>query len=192
MTDSIVTCPRCGAVVDPKAMAQTARITCVGCGATVDMRPPESDSGDSRWRVLGEDGREYGPITRAELQHWLDEGRISSTCFIADTDQRRWKSAPELFPSLPQSPSKIGSAAYQSSRPGAADSPGRPSLLAAILLSLLGPFAGLSGLHRFYLGHITIGILMLITCGGCGIWQLIDIIILASGNMRDTYGRLPG
>lgn len=47
--------------------------------------------------------------------------------------------------------------------------------IVAILLCFF--FGGL-GVHRFYLGKIGTGILMLITLGGLGIWALIDFIIL--------------
>jgi len=49
-------------------------------------------------------------------------------------------------------------------------------------------FLGTLGIHRFYTGHITIGILQLITFGGCGIWTLIDLIIIASGGFKDSKG----
>ena len=29
---------------------------------------------------------------------------------------------------------------------------------------------------------------MLITCGGCGIWQLIDVILVFAGAVRDVDG----
>ena len=39
------------------------------------------------------------------------------------------------------------------------------------------------GIHRFMLGQPGLGILMLLTAGGCGIWALIDLINIAMGNM---------
>lgn len=48
-----------------------------------------------------------------------------------------------------------------------------------IVCFLLGPL----GIHRFMMGDVTGGILMLITLGGCGIWALIDLINIAMGNM---------
>ena len=45
-------------------------------------------------------------------------------------------------------------------------------------------FAGALGIHRFIIGDVTNGILMLLTLGGCGIWVIIDLIKIAQGKMR--------
>ena len=42
---------------------------------------------------------------------------------------------------------------------------------------------GFLGIHRFILGDWSNGLLMLITLGGCGIWALIDLIKILSGQM---------
>lgn len=47
----------------------------------------------------------------------------------------------------------------------------------ALILCLLG-FVGLGGLHRFYLGHIGMGILYFCTGGLCGIGTIIDLLSL--------------
>ena len=54
---------------------------------------------------------------------------------------------------------------------------------------LLCFFLGALGVHRFYLGKIGTGILMLLTLGGLGIWQLIDFVRLVVGSMGDKYHR---
>jgi len=56
-----------------------------------------------------------------------------------------------------------------------------PTLLLAILLGGLG-------IHRFYVGKIGTGILMILTLGGLGIWALIDIIMIAVGSFTDKNG----
>lgn len=48
---------------------------------------------------------------------------------------------------------------------------GMKSKVVALILSI---FLGELGIDRFYLGYIGTGILKLITCGGFGIWWLID------------------
>ena len=57
--------------------------------------------------------------------------------------------------------------------------------LITLLLSL---FLGTLGVHRFYVGKIGTGILQVLTLGGCGIWALIDIIMIATGNFKDKDG----
>jgi len=59
-------------------------------------------------------------------------------------------------------------------------------LVAALLCALLGVF----GVHRFYVGKIGTGVLMLVTFGGLGIWCVVDLILILVGSFRDGDGRL--
>jgi TM2 domain-containing membrane protein YozV len=51
-------------------------------------------------------------------------------------------------------------------------------------------FFGAFGIHRFWVGKIGTGILMLLTLGGLGIWALIDFIMIVVGKFTDKQGRL--
>lgn len=59
-------------------------------------------------------------------------------------------------------------------------------LVASLLAILLGYF----GIHRFYLGKVGTGILMLLTGGGFLIWWVIDSIVAVSGGLTDSEGRV--
>lgn len=56
-----------------------------------------------------------------------------------------------------------------------------PAFLLAFLL-------GVFGAHRFYVSKIGTGILQLCTLGGLGIWALVDMILIATGNFTDGKG----
>ena len=58
--------------------------------------------------------------------------------------------------------------------------------LATLLLCF---FLGYLGIHRFYVGKTGTGILQLLTGGGCGIWALIDFIIICLGNFTDSEAK---
>ncbi|MFP4474106.1 MAG: NINE protein [Desulfatibacillaceae bacterium] len=60
------------------------------------------------------------------------------------------------------------------------------SWLATLLLCVFG---GTLGLHRFYTGHILVGVIQLCTLGGLYILWIIDLILIITGVYKDKRGR---
>ncbi len=60
------------------------------------------------------------------------------------------------------------------------------SFTTALLLSF---FLGGFGVDRFYLGYTGLGVGKLLTLGGCGIWALIDFIMIAMRKVPSADGR---
>ena len=58
------------------------------------------------------------------------------------------------------------------------------------IVFLISVFLGHLGMDRFYVGKAGTGFLKLLTFGGCGIWWLIDIILIATNNFTDSKGNV--
>lgn len=57
----------------------------------------------------------------------------------------------------------------------------------ALILSL---FLGYLGVDRFYTGDIGMGVIKLLTGGGCGVWTVIDWFLIMSATRRKNYEML--
>ena len=107
-------------------------------------------------------GSEDGPHTFMDLQMMVRNGTLKANSMVRKEAGGAW------FP--------------------ASDVPGLFSEKDWLVTLLLSIFLGTLGVDRFYLGQTGLGILKLLTCGGAGVWVLIDIILVATDKMRDDRG----
>lgn len=55
--------------------------------------------------------------------------------------------------------------------------------IALIISAIIGAY----GIDRFYIGDTMMGILKLLTAGGCGIWWIIDIFLIMGATKEKNY-----
>lgn len=80
---------------------------------------------------------------------------------------------------------KISNKIIEATNQGSSD--GKSQLIALLLVLLVGGI----GIHRFYLGYTWQGVVQLLTFGGCGVWTLIDLVRIITGDLTpkdDSYG----
>ena len=107
-------------------------------------------------------GAEQGPYGIGDLQQHARAGNLKATTLVRRAEDRVMVRGRRSSGDLPQK-----------------------DWMVALILSL---FLGGLGIDRFYLGYTGLGDSKLITCGGCGVWSIIDLIMIAIGNLGDVNG----
>jgi len=62
-----------------------------------------SDAGaDSKedWYLRTEEGEQYGPVSKHELDSWMSDGRVDASCQLLHEGWEHWKWAEEVYPGL--------------------------------------------------------------------------------------------
>jgi TM2 domain-containing membrane protein YozV len=167
------------------------------------------------YKVIGSDGKVYGPADLDTVKQWCAQGLVSADTQVVDPISNalvRADQVPELAAHLqapppaaappPASPGPVAQPTvtvnnYVGVHPGMQPALGAKSKTTAALLCF---FLGGLGIHRFYLGYNGLGIAMIligvtlgiVTCGVAwplmGIWALIDLILILTDKVPDVHG----
>ncbi|GLH74953.1 hypothetical protein GETHLI_34550 [Geothrix limicola] len=106
-------------------------------------------------------GTEQGPVPFTDLQLMARSGQIKGSTLLRK-EGGQWFPAKELTGVFSEK-----------------------EWIVALLISF---FLGGLGIDRFYLGQTGLGVAKLLTLGGCGVWALIDFILIALNNVKDADG----
>ena len=145
------------------------------------------------WFLKTEEGDDYGPVSQGELDAWHAEGRITAECQLLREGSDQWQWASDVYADLANvNTAESEAAPVTGKKKTSVKKPAEAGPLSGrsrIVAGLLGIFLGPLGTHRFYLGYWVLGLAMLATGGGCGIWSLVDAVLIFLGKVPDADGR---
>lgn len=108
-------------------------------------------------------GQEHGPYEIGHLAQMATAGQLKADAAVRSADSQQYYPARQI--------------------------PGLFSDKEWVTTLILSWLLGGLGVDRFFLGYTGLGVLKLITLGGCGIWHLIDAILITMRKIPDAQGR---
>jgi phage FluMu protein Com len=115
-----IKCPKCQGVLNVPATAEAAPGSLSGAiptpskvasksSASIPVQRPVAPTPKSavtkkmpveQWFVQADDGQQYGPVSRLELNQWHADGRITTETQILREGSEQWQWASDLYPDL--------------------------------------------------------------------------------------------
>ena len=155
------------------------------------------------YKIIGADGRQYGPVSLEQLRQWISEDRVRAESLVQPEGSTDWKplsALPELAQGLkPPTPPPAAPPGFGPAAPPPLPSPPafNPRASNKIPAGICGIILGGLGVHKFILGYTGAGIIMLLlsvlTCGALyPIMHLIGLIegIIYLAKSDDEFVRL--
>lgn len=126
------------------------------------------------YKIMGTDGRQYGPVGVEQIRVWLAQNRANAHTLAQSEGSTEWKpliSFPELAADFNIAPPLVGGHGYN------------PRASNKIAAGVCGILLGSLGVHKFILGYTGAGLIMLLisilTC--FAVAPIIHIIGICEG-----------
>ncbi len=102
------TCPGCGRKLQVGEEHAGKQARCPLCNEIYSVPSPAGEaaattagSADSgQWRMRTPEGQTYGPVSKSDLDAWVEEGRVSSDCMLSSDVNTSWLHADTVYPAL--------------------------------------------------------------------------------------------
>ena len=109
-----VKCPKCQGLIEIPAAVEPASPTPVEQEKAPRQEKVSADDGKksapepvapvvsttAQWYLQTEEGEQYGPVSKEEMDAWVAEGRIDASCQVLRDDWKQWTWAQEVFSQL--------------------------------------------------------------------------------------------
>jgi len=126
------------------------------------------------YKIIGTDGRQYGPISAEQIRQWLAQNRVNAQTMVQPEGSLDWKA----LGALPE----FGSD-FRTPPPAMVSSYSNPRASNKIGAGICGILLGSLGIHKFILGYTGAGLIMLlVSLLSCGfLAPIIHLIGLIEG-----------
>ena len=91
------------------------------------------------YKIIGADGKEYGPVTAEQLKQWIADGRVNGQTKVLTEGAAEWRmlaEIPELAAALPLAPAAAAAPAFQPGVESAAARVKGPAIALIVTASL--------------------------------------------------------
>ena len=129
------TCSKCGTRLQVRDEHMGKRLRCPNCKNELPLGqstaaeaplegPSPSVTVDRPWYVTTENGEEFGPVPKAEVDRWVTQGLITARAQMCQQGDAQWRLASEVYPQLGQwaAPAEFASTAQDEIKTDAASS----------------------------------------------------------------------
>ena len=127
------------------------------------------------YKIIGTDGRQYGPVSVEQLRQWLAQSRVNAQTMAQAQGSFEWKP----LSSFPELASEF-SAAPPPALHGMNSNPRASNKIAA---GICGILLGSLGVHKFILGYTGAGLIMLLVSLLAPFFTCFTFGFLATGVM---------
>src|SRR5690348_9964549 len=136
-----------------------------------NFRKPSKSERRVMYKIIGVDGRPYGPVGAEEIRRWMAENRVHAQTLVQAEGSPEWKplgSLPEFAAEWKSVPPPVMSAT----------SPAGARAANKVAAGVCGILLGSLGIHKFILGYTGAGLIMLlVTVLSCGLLSPVTHII---------------
>src|SRR4051812_13376855 len=101
------------------------------------------------YKVIGIDGKEYGPVSAEELRRWISEGRVNARSMVQSSDNPSWiqlGTVPAFDPSFSPPPTFTTPYSYSGGGSNGMATAGLVCGILGLLCCCFGPLFSLLGL----------------------------------------------
>jgi len=133
------------------------------------------------YKIIGTDGRQYGPVSADQIRQWIAQNRVNMQTMALAEGAIDWKPL-SLFPEFASNinPALPAVSAPSPTPPSACSNPRASNKIGA---GICGILLGSLGIHKFILGYTGAGLIMLlVSLLSCGfLAPIVHLIGLIEG-----------